>query len=146
MLASGLAGWPKVNSSECSTEPELGALAQAAGYSGDSKLAERCWRHLRQHFGRSGGSSKAAFYLARIAEQRGDTKEALEWLTIYGRESPTGTLAAEALGRHLLLLRKTEGSSSGRAIEVARDYLRRFPEGAYREMAQTTLDARRPNH
>jgi FecR protein len=125
------------------TERELTAVAQAAGYTGETRLAERCWRFLRQHFAPSPGASKAAFYLARIAEHRGDTRSAMDWLEAYSKESPSGAFAAEALGRRLLLLRRGEGARGARAREAAREYLRRFPEGAYREAAQSTLESAR---
>jgi hypothetical protein len=124
------------------SEAQIAAAAQAAGYSGDSRFAERCWRYLRKHHARSAGSARAAFYLARIAEQRGDLREALDWLGVYNKESPGGAFSAEALGRQLLILRRIDPTAP-KAVEAARDYLRRFPEGAHKEAAQATLGVSR---
>jgi hypothetical protein len=127
------------------SEAQVAAVAQAAGYSGDARFAERCWRYLRTRHARSAGSARAAFYLARIAEQRGELKEALDWLGVYNKESPGGAFSAEALGRQLLILRRIDPSSP-RAVDTAREYLRRFPEGAHREAAQATLGISAPKN
>jgi hypothetical protein len=128
-----------VNALHTLSEPDLVALAQAAGYSGDSELAARCWRHVRKQFSRSASASRGAFYLARFAEQRGEPREALGWLDVYVREAPNGALSAEAAGRRLTLLRRLDGANSRSAAAAAEDYLRRFPSGAYAETARVTL-------
>jgi hypothetical protein len=156
--AAGGLGWPKllskgrfdevlgdareqrlVNALHTLSESDLVALAQAAGYSGDSDLAARCWRQVRKQFARSASASRGAFYLARFAEQRGELREALSWLELYAREAPNGVLSAEAAGRRLTLLRRLEGASSRAATAAAEDYLKRFPSGAYAETARVTL-------
>ncbi|HEX2736141.1 MAG TPA: FecR domain-containing protein [Polyangiaceae bacterium] len=119
-------------------ERALTALGQAAGYSGEPELARRCWRQIRSKHATRQGAARAAFYLARLAEQQGDARQALEWLGLYAQEAPTGSFAAEALGRKLVLIRQLDGAG-GRAREVAKEYLRRFPEGAYAEIAQATI-------
>jgi hypothetical protein len=123
-------------------ESALVALAQAAGYTGDAALATQSWRQVRTRFARSAAAARAAFYLARFAEQRGEARGALEWLDTYGREAPSGVLSAEALGRKLTLLRRLDGASSKTASDAAREYLRRFPSGAYAAVARATLGAR----
>jgi hypothetical protein len=118
---------------------ELATLAQAASYTGDASLSKKTWRKLRARFAGSAGSTRGAFFLARLEEQQGQRSAAIRWLDTYLREAPGGVYAAEAHGRKLVLTRHMSGSNSPRARHLARDYLQRFPQGAYAETARATL-------
>lgn len=121
---------------------ELAALAQAATYSGETRLAETTWVSIRSRHGGSASAAKGAFFLARLEERRGNGANAMRWLETYLSESPSGVYAAEAHGRRLVLARRLHGATSPRARESARHYLQRFPEGAYVETARATLGHR----
>jgi hypothetical protein len=54
---------------------------------------------------------------------------AVAWYDEYLSLAPTGTYAAEALGRKMTLTSKLEGRLKARPI--AAEYLRRFPNGSY---------------
>ncbi len=118
---------------------EVAALAQAATYTGDSRLAEQSWLKLRGRFPGSSHASRAAFFLARIKEQSGHSGDAIRWLDTYLSEAPRGAFVAEAFGRKLVVTRRLHGSTSGAARRLAREYIKRFPQGAYVETARATL-------
>jgi ferric-dicitrate binding protein FerR (iron transport regulator) len=121
---------------------ELAALAQAAGYSGKTALAERTWNAIRSNHSGSASARRGAFFLARLEERRGDSSDAVRWLETYLREAPNGALAVEARGRRLVLVRRMQGPTSAKARTLARDYLKRHPEGSYAETARATLRQR----
>ncbi len=118
---------------------DLATLAQAASYTGDASLSKDTWRKLRERFPGSASSTRGAFFLARLEEQQGQRSAAIRWLDTYLREAPGGVYAAEAHGRKLVLTRHMSGANSPRARKLARDYLERFPRGAYAETARATL-------
>ncbi len=114
---------------------ELRALAQAARYTGQSALAVRTWKALRSRF--SGDArAQAAFFLGRTYEAEGKTALAIQSYDDYLGESPSGVYAAEALGRKLAMLARLDDA---RARAVAREYLRRFPQGSYARTARDIL-------
>jgi TolA-binding protein len=113
---------------------DLQALAQAARYSGRTGLAQRAWRTLRERFAGQTQGRQAAFFLGRSYDQQGQPSEALRWLNTYLREAPSGVYAAEALGRKLTLVQRLKGRSA--AAGLARNYLKRFPDGAYAQTAR----------
>ena len=109
---------------------DLQALAQAAHYTGRSALALDAWAKVRQRF----GGKQAAFFMGRIYDQRGNGQSALRWLNVYLAEAGSDVYASEALGRKLTLVQRLQGEAQAEA--VARDYLRRFPKGAYARTAR----------
>jgi hypothetical protein len=124
---------------QSATASNLKALAQAARYTGHAPLSLRAWHALRARFASSPPGAQASFFLGRSYEEQGDAANALRWLGTYVSEAPSGVYASEALGRKLLLLAKISGKSA--AVSSARDYLRRFPGGAYEKTARAILEA-----
>jgi len=112
---------------------DLQALAQAAHYTGRSALALDAWAKVRQRF----GGKQAAFFMGRIYDQRGNAQSALRWLNVYLTEAGSDVYAPEALGRKLTLVQRVQGEAQ--AELVAREYLRRFPKGAYARSARELL-------
>ncbi|MGC4090358.1 MAG: FecR domain-containing protein [Polyangiaceae bacterium] len=117
---------------------EIGALAHAAHYTGHSALAVSAWSALRERFGGQKAARQAAFFLGRVYDQQGRRAEALRWLDTYLKEAPSDVYSSEALGRKLTLVSKLEGTLAAR--NVARDYIKRFPRGAYAQAARAILD------
>ena len=64
---------------------------------------------------------------------------ALRWLNSYVAEAPRGVYAAEAYGRRLSLTERLRGRAA--ALPLAREYLERFPEGAYAQSARGIAEA-----
>lgn len=116
---------------------DLKALGQAARYTGDRGLALRAFSALRERFPNSEAGRPASFFIARIQEEQGSSREALRWLSIYLGEAPRGVYAAEALGRRLMLTERVSGRTT--AAPLAREYLERFPQGAYAASARAIL-------
>ena len=112
---------------------DLVALAQAARYSKELVLAERTWQTVRARFTGSQAAHDAAFYLGRIAEQRGHVPAALRWYGSYLGERSGGAYAAEAMGRRLVILHKRNDAL---ARDEAGRYLAHFPNGPYAKLAQ----------
>ncbi|HEY4159654.1 MAG TPA: hypothetical protein VGM29_16200, partial [Polyangiaceae bacterium] len=117
---------------------DLKAFAQAAHYTGRADLSLRAWSALRERFARSTLAQPSSFFLGRIYEDQGNLAAALKWLSTYSNEAPGGVYAAEALGRRLSLLERLRGKSG--ATQQAREYLDRFPGGAYAQTARAILD------
>jgi hypothetical protein len=115
---------------------ELQELAQAARYGGDFALAERVWSSMRVRFSSSSTGRNAVFFLGRLAEQRGRSAMAIAHYGDY-LKSGGGSYSAEALGRNLQLVRSERGDAAARPM--AREYLIRFPNGAYVKTAQELL-------
>jgi TolA-binding protein len=124
-------------------EDRLGSLADAARYAGRSALARDALLAQRSRFAGSSAARRAAFLLGRLAEESGQTpRAALDWYEIYLTEAPQGSYAGEALGRKMLVLRGNEETSAASA--VAREYLDRFPSGAYAGSARAIRDRVQP--
>lgn len=119
---------------------DLKALGQAARYVGKRALALRAFIALRQRSRSSDSARQAAFFLARLQEEQGNQAEALRWLDTYVSESPRGVYAAEAYGRRLSLAERLRGKAA--SVALAREYLERFPEGAYAQSARGILGPR----
>lgn len=117
---------------------ELNALAHAAHYTGRSSLAVSAWSSLRERFAGQKSARQAAFFMGRLFDQQGRTADAARWLNVYLSEAPGDVYASEALGRKLGVVRKLEGLPA--AQQLARDYLQRFPKGAYAQSARDLLD------
>lgn len=124
--------------SGCSAD-DLRALSDAARYTGKSQLAEQGLLALRQRFGRGAGRD-ATFLLGRLAEQRGAWSRAQSWYGSYLREAPAGSFAAEALAGNMRAARALRGREA--AAPLARDYLRRFPNGVHAATAREILGER----
>jgi TolA-binding protein len=115
---------------------DLSALADAARYESSRDLARRALLAERQRFPRSSAAREAAFLLGRLAEERGEG--ALEWYDRYLAESPRGPYAAQALGRRMMIYYRERGQAD--AAPLAREYLQRFPKGAYVSAARKIVD------
>jgi FecR protein len=120
---------------------ELVALAQAARYSKEAGLARKVWQGVRGRFAGSLAARDAAFFLARVDEQAGRQASALELYRSYLREGgQSGAYAPEAMGRRLVLLRR---SNLAAAVDEAQQYLARFPSGPYAKLARDTVGSQR---
>jgi len=120
--------------------PDLAALADAARYAGRPELAERAFSATRRRFPGSPGARAAAFLLGRMADDRGDAYGGLRWYRAYLAEAPTGPYAAEALGRQMSIVQRTQGHDA--ALPIAREYVERFPNGTYLLEARALIDNR----
>ena len=113
---------------------DLVALGDAARYTGNLDLARDALGAQRKRYPTSTDAKAAAFFLGRMAEDKGATGEAINWYERYLSEAPRGAFAAEALGREMLATRKARGA--GAAAVLAGRYLERFPRGPYAESAR----------
>jgi hypothetical protein len=113
------------------------ALADSARYLHDRALAKRGLLAERSRFAQSAEARGAAFVLGRMADDRGARDEAIRWYDMYLAESPGGPFVAEAIGRKLVAL--VESGDTVGARSVARQYLRRFPNGAHAAYAREQL-------
>lgn len=113
---------------------DLAALADAARYLHRNDVARRALVAERSRFPHSSEAQAAAFLLARLVEEEGDTEAAVQSYDRYVRESPHGSFVEEALGRELALLRARGDRIVARPI--AERYLREFPLGPYTHVAR----------
>ncbi len=111
---------------------DLVALGDAARYRGRSDVARRALLAQRERFSSSTAARTAAFLLGRLAEAEPET--AIRWYDRYLAEVPNGEFASEALGRKLVAVHSVSGPVAARP--VAKEYLRRFPNGAYAAKAR----------
>jgi len=111
---------------------DLVALGDAARYRGRSDVARRALLAQRERFAASTAARTAAFLLGRLAESEPET--AIGWYDRYLGEAPNGEFASEALGRKLVAVQSVSGPQAARPI--AKEYLRRFPRGAYATKAR----------
>jgi ferric-dicitrate binding protein FerR (iron transport regulator) len=116
---------------------DVAALAQAARYTGDSGLAEDCWKAIRARAPGSSDAHQSAFFLGRVMEQQGRRADAIHWFQRYREESPGGVYAGQALGRQMVLTGGHGRSPAARGL--AEDYLARFPNGPYAKAAKAVL-------
>ena len=123
----------------CVDAQALGALADAARYSGARDLSTRALVELRRRFPATGGARAAAFQLGRMADDGGDARAALDWYRRYQSEAPRGPYAAEAVGREMIAVERLSGRAA--AAPIARAYLERFPDGTYLLQARAILGA-----
>jgi hypothetical protein len=108
--------------------PDVRALADAARYTAAAALATRALGALRARAKGTEDAATAAFLLGRTAESTGDLAAADRWYSTYLSESKAGTFAAEALAGRMLAA--SRAGAPGRARELAREYLERYPDGA----------------
>lgn len=114
---------------------DLSALADAARYASSTGIARRALLAERQRFPRSSAAREAAFFLGRLAEERGEG--ALEWYDRYLAESPRGPYASQALGRRMMIFYRQRGQDS--TLPLASAYLARFPNGPYASAARKII-------
>jgi hypothetical protein len=119
---------------------DLKALGQAARYVGKRAISLRAFSALREQHRGSEAARHTAFFLGRLYEEQGNQAEALRWLDTYVSEAPRGVYAAEAYGRRLSLTERLRGRAA--ALPLGREYLERFPQGAYAPRARALVEAR----
>jgi TolA-binding protein len=112
---------------------ELLALANAARFLGRVDLGREGYLVLRQRFPSSSLATTAAFLMGRLMEA-GSPNEGRKWYERYEQEAPSGPLAAEAMGRRMLLTR--DMGRGAEAERLANEYVRRYPDGAYAAVAR----------
>jgi hypothetical protein len=109
---------------------DLAALSDAARFSGRPEVARRALLAERSRFAGSGAATSAAFLLGRLSEDSfGQISEAISFYEQYLAEAPGGAFSAEALGREMMALKRSRGSTA--AVPAATDYLARYPSGPY---------------
>jgi len=113
---------------------DLVALGDAARYTGNLGIARRALEAQRSRFAATTDAKAAAFYLGRLAEDRGSLGEAIRYYDAYLSEAPRGSFAAEASGRKMLATRRASGDGAAQALAEA--YLARFPKGPYANVAR----------
>jgi TolA-binding protein len=116
---------------------DLWALANAARYSGRHALAGQALNAHRRRFPSSDRSREAAFLLGRLHDGDPDPAEALRWYDRYLVEAHDGMGVADALGRKMTLLERSNRRTE--ALAVAREYLRRSPRGTYANAARALV-------
>ena len=112
--------------------PDLVALGDAARYRARSDIARRALLAQRERFSSSTAAHTAAFLLGRLAES--EPEAAINWYDRYLGEAPNGEFASEALGRKLVAVQSVSGPQAAKPL--AKEYLRRFPRGAYATKAR----------
>jgi TolA-binding protein len=123
---------------ETASSDDLFALADAARYRRRLDLAQSALLAHRRRFPGSPRAAEAIFLLGRVAELGSAGRAtALGRYDEYLSRAPTGTYAAEALGRKMTLLNDAGESQKARAI--AEVYLRRFPRASYAGAARALL-------
>ena len=115
----------------------LVALADASRYSSRPEVAVRAFVAERQRFPDTPAAHSAAFFLGRLADDRGEVAAGLAWYRRYLSERPQGPYAAEALGRKMLAVERISGRDAARS--VAAEYIERFPNGTYLLQAHSIL-------
>jgi hypothetical protein len=116
---------------------ELELLESAARYRKRPDVARRALVAQRARFAGSERAKEAAFQLGRLAES-GDGVAAHEWYARYLSEAPSGAFAAEATGRDMIVTNRIFGVE--RARPLAETYLKRWPGGAYAQLARSILN------
>jgi TolA-binding protein len=113
---------------------DLWALASAARYAGRPALAGQALNAHRRRFPSTDHSREAAFLLGRLHDGDPDPAEALRWYDRYLVDAHDGVGVADALGRKMTLLERSNRRAE--ALAVAREYLRRSPQGTYANAAR----------
>jgi ferric-dicitrate binding protein FerR (iron transport regulator) len=119
---------------ETATSEDLFALADAARYRRRTDLARTALLAQRRRFPGSSRSLDALFLLGRVEESR-DRARAIGWYDEYLERAASGSYAAEAWGRKMVLTNQLKGRAL--AQPIAEEYLRRFPKGSYAGAART---------
>lgn len=116
---------------------DLWALATAARYAGRHALAGQALNAHRRRFPSTARSREAAFLLGRLHDGDPDPAEALRWYDRYLVDAHDGVGVADALGRKMTLLERSNRRAE--ALAVAREYLRRSPQGTYANAARALV-------
>jgi TolA-binding protein len=119
-----------------SSSASLLTLAEVCRFSGHSSDAMMVLTKLRQRFPNTEESAVAAFQLGRLASTG---QQSATWFQNYLRERPQGTLAREATGRLLEALERA--GEHAKAVQLAREYLARYPSGPHATFAKRILDS-----
>jgi hypothetical protein len=120
------------------TAAEARALADAARYTDRAALAERVLLTIRTRFPSTHHGDAAGFLLGRTTETSGKPEQADRWYARYLDEAPSGEYAADALAGRMRAQLAVSGAAAAKPI--AREYLRRFPEGVHLRMARRLAD------
>lgn len=119
---------------------DLFALANAARYRRRVDLAREALLAQRRRFPNSPRAIDALYLLGRVEESQGNgMARAIARYDDYLARAPTGSYAAEALGRKMIATKELSGAAQARSI--AEEYLRRFPKGSYAGTARALLRA-----
>ena len=119
-----------------STAPasDLGALADAARYTGKLDLAKRALSAERSRFPGTPGAADATFLLGKISEDDDHAPAtAIAYYNEYLGSAPSGTYEQESLGRKMMLERT---QAPDEAKKSASRYLERHPQGPYAAAAR----------
>jgi TolA-binding protein len=122
----------------CQTLPvlELFELATAARLAGNGTRAKQAYLAVRRRFAGTDSAASAAFHLGQLAFDGASAfGEAHRWFGLYLAERPTGTLAAEALGRTMEAEQRMGDLTAAR--HTATVYLGRYPTGAHARLAES---------
>ena len=119
------------------TSEDLELLEAAARYQRRPDIARSALLAQRARFAGSPRAKEAAFLLGRLAAS-GDAVAAHEWYERYLAEAPNGAFAAEATGRNMIVTDRLFGID--RARPLADSYLKRWPTGAYAQLARSLID------
>jgi hypothetical protein len=120
---------------------DLYSLADAARYARRTPIAREALLGIRRRFSGSSQARQAAFLLGRLMEDDAEGKgSALGWYERYLEEDANGVYASQALGRKLLIVHRDSGPAA--ALSIAREYLRRFPEGPHAPSARKLVTGR----
>jgi TolA-binding protein len=118
---------------------ELLELATTARLAGKMVRASEAYSALRGRFPGTDGAAMAAFHLGQIAfDGARSYSEAHRWFMIYLSERPSGTLAAEALGRVMEAEQRLGDLTAARV--TATTYVQRYPTGAHVRLARSILE------
>ena len=112
------------------------ALADAARYQGRSDVARTALLAVRERAPGSEAAAGAAFLLGTMAEG-GSPRAALGWYDRYLAEAPRGPFAAEALGRKMVAVYRSQGKDAARPL--AEQYRRHYPRGPHASTAEQIL-------
>ena len=97
--------------------------------------AEEAYRTASRRFPTA---DRPIFSLGKLAfDNRRDYSAAAHWFEEYLRRFPQGALAQEATGR--LLEARLKMGDIGAAHDIAKSYLRSFPNGPHAELARRTI-------
>ncbi|MCP4680060.1 MAG: hypothetical protein GY854_32125 [Deltaproteobacteria bacterium] len=117
---------------------DLWRIASAARYARKGQASIEALLSIRERCPKSKRAKTATFLLGRVSQElKGDVVTAQRWFGIYLNETPGGPLAEEALGR--LIDACARAGKRREARQHAEEYLSRYPDGPFVELAQSAL-------